>query len=851
MPLPGGFGERLRRRREDLALSQEALAEAVGVSVRSVIRWEHDEASPHPEYRQRLARALGLDVRDLAAPGTTEPAPDDRPSIWHVPLRRNPFFTGRELVLERLVQWLGPGDGGRLYALTGMGGIGKTQTALEYAYRHAERYSAVFWLPADTREGCLAALGELAIVLDRTARRDQDYGRILAMVGDWFRRNAGWLLVLDDLEDPALLDEVAPSGPGSTLVTTRSRAIGLAGGQIDLLPLSRPEGTHFLLRRAKLLSPDSSLADVPAAEREAAEALVNRLDGLPLALDQAAAYLEETGCGLDVYLDHYRTQHIMLLGRRGRLARDHPDSVEATIHLAYRRVRQTNPAAGELLCLCANLHPDGIPEEILGAGAPGLGPVLGPVVADPLRLDEALADLATLSLVRRDTQSRTLTIHRLVQDIARATLPADDERLWAGRAVTAIACALPGSEPYEFSRFLRFVSQAVTGVEMVARWRIRTADAARLLDRVGVHHQLAGRYAAGRRLLSQALRMRQDLLGRDHLDTAESLAHLAELAVVLGRYRRADVLASAALGIRQEQLEPTDLLVGSALGLVGMVRTERGRYRDAAPVLQQALEIQTRNLGREHPEVAETLSRLAEVSFMQGHYVEAERLLRQALAINVEVLGPEHLVTGTTAESLGTLYRYWGRNEEAAVQLQRALEVLSQTLGDEHPSVMTVLNGLARAKHGLGQTAEAEPLARRAMEVRERVFGPDHPKLAYSLQVLSEILLARGRYAEAERLARRGLAIRERIHGEEHQTLSISVDILAQICQSTGDVKEADVLYRRALTILERTVGNDHPRSVGTLTRYAALLEQMHRPGEAAALRARAAAVYAKLQQRD
>src|SRR5262245_7469469 len=168
-PVMSGLGEQVRDRRTALLLSQEALAEAIGVSVRSVIRWEQGQAAPHPEYRRRLARVLGIDVDDLARPWVSE-TPErahEAPRFWHVPLRRNPYFTGRQTVLQRLARSLEPGDAiPHLYALAGMGGIGKTQTALEYAYRYGDRYSGVFWLPADTREGCLAAFGELAVVLN-------------------------------------------------------------------------------------------------------------------------------------------------------------------------------------------------------------------------------------------------------------------------------------------------------------------------------------------------------------------------------------------------------------------------------------------------------------------------------------------------------------------------------------------------------------------------------------------------------------------------------------------------------------------------------------------------------------
>lgn len=843
------LGEVLRARRSRLGLSQEALAEAVGVSARSILRWEQGQSEPQPEYRRRLAQLFAIDAGDLLTPGPPAGpnSGDEGDVLWHVPFRRNPFFTGREPVLEGLARALIPGVP-RLQALTGMGGIGKTQTALEFAHRSAGRYRGIFWLAADTREGCLAGFGGLAPLLDPAGPRSRDFGRSLGAVRQWFRCNAGWLLILDNVDDPALLDEVVPDGRGSTLVTTRAQATGPVGGHIDLPPLSPDESVLFLLRRAKLLPLDQSLDDARGAEPADARKLVTQLDGMPLALDQAGAYIEETGCGLPVYLDRFATQRQALMRRRGRLAREHPESVDATLSLAYRRVERRNPDAGELLEFLCFLSPDAIPEEILTKNPSILGPVLGPAAGEPLRLDDALADLATLSLVRRDAPTDTLTLHRLVQAVVRAALADDAQRRWAGRAVGAVVSVLPPSDPHHFDAFLRFVSQAVAASELASRFQMHTPEAALLFDRLGAHYQLAGDYEASRRLLYRAWRLRKELVGPRHLETAETMLHLAELALVLGRYRRADTLGRWALAVRREQLLPSDPRIGSALGVVGRVCTERGHYAEAEPLLREALEIQIRCHGRQHPEVAETLSGLAEISFMHGRYPETERLLRRALAINEQTLGPDHLATGITVDALGTLYRYWGRNQDAARELQRALAILTEALGGDHPNVMTVLNGLARAMHGLGRTADAEPLARRALEVRERVFGSDHPKLGYSLQVLSEILLARGLDSEAESLARRALAIREQVHGSRHQSVALSLDVLAQVRHRMGDSEEAERLYRRTLTTLEETVGSDHPRVVETLTRYATLLEETGRARDAAAIRKRAEASISRLQ---
>jgi tetratricopeptide (TPR) repeat protein len=820
----GSIGRVLRERRLSLGLSQEALAEAAGVSARSVNRWEQDAALPQPSARLRLAAALALDLADLSPHSASidEPGTDAiAPLAWHVPPRRNPFFTGRDALLEQLRTALLPsGPAPRIQALTGLPGMGKTQTALEYAYRYAQCYRAVFWIGAGSLAGCRAEFGQLAGILDLPVGSQHRLDRSLAVVKEWFRRNPGWLVVLDDVDDWRVLDELGLSGSGAVLVTTRAQAIGAAGGRFEVTSLSTDDSVEFLLRRGRIASSPAEPEMASSPESAAARALVERLGRMPLALDQAGAYLEETGCSVETYLQRFNVQHYALLARRGRLAVEHPDSVAATLTLAYQHMSRGNPVAAELLCLCAFLHPDLIPEEVLAAGPDALGPTLGPAVTDPLRFDEALADLASLSLVLRDRRTHALGVHRLVQEVVRFALSPEDQRLWASRAVSSIAQTLPEGDPYHFGPFLRLLPQAMVAVELVQRWDMQTIEAAGVMEELGAHYQLAGDYAESRRLLVQALRLRKQLQGSSHIDTAATRMHLAELSLALGHYTRAETLARAALHSQQAQLPPTDARVAHAMSLLGRICTERGRYAVAEALVRQALDLQTSSLGEQHPLVAETLGLLAEVAFMRGRYPETEKLLQRALTIKEVVLGPKHLVTGLSVEALGTLYRYWGRDAEAETHFRRALPILVRLLGSDHPMIMTVLNGLARAKLGQGQLPAAERLARRALHVREAVLGPDHPKLAYSLQALCEILLAQDRVREAEPLARRGLAIRDRVHGERHPTVSISLDILGQIRERMGDPVEAEALYRRALTILSDTAGPAHPRMRELQSRY-------------------------------
>jgi Tetratricopeptide repeat len=185
------------------------------------------------------------------------------------------------------------------------------------------------------------------------------------------------------------------------------------------------------------------LATVEPTERATAKEIVTQLGGLPLALDQAGAYIEETGCGLADYLNLYRTHGPELLRLRGMLSSDHPDPVATTWALSFEKIEQANPAAVELLRFCAFLHPDGIPEEVFSKGAPELGPMLGPVGSDAFKLNAASSEIRKYSLLRRDPKTSTLEIHRLVQVVLKQGMDEDTQRLWAERAVRAVNRAFP------------------------------------------------------------------------------------------------------------------------------------------------------------------------------------------------------------------------------------------------------------------------------------------------------------------------------------------------------------------------------------------------------------------------
>src|SRR5947209_1250629 len=246
------FGALLKAFRKRRRLTQQQLAEAIGVHRSAIIRWELGDFLPESKAMVlELARHLHLDEqesRHLLEASLTALVPH-----WLVPLPRNPFFTGREEVLAALHTQLDIAQAVVLtqsYAFHGLGGIGKTQIVLEYAYRHALEYSAVFWIEAETSERITASLLRLADVLALPERHAPDQQRVLAAVQRWLAAHHHWLLIWDNLDDPNLLqDFLPPARQGALLITTRSPALGTLALGMELLPMGREEGVLRLLRR--------------------------------------------------------------------------------------------------------------------------------------------------------------------------------------------------------------------------------------------------------------------------------------------------------------------------------------------------------------------------------------------------------------------------------------------------------------------------------------------------------------------------------------------------------------------------------------------------------------------------
>ncbi|MDQ2714125.1 MAG: FxSxx-COOH system tetratricopeptide repeat protein [Chloroflexota bacterium] len=832
---PGSFGYLLNVFRKRRHLTQKHLAAAVGVHRNAIGRWEQGDFLPATRgIVLELARHLMLDeseTRQLLEASLIALSP-----YWLVPFPRNPFFTGREEILEALHAQLGGEQVVALtqsYALHGLGGVGKTQTVLEYAYRHALEYSAIFWIGAETSETVVSNLMRIAEVLQLPEREDKDQQRVLAAVQHWLTTHSQWLLIWDNVEDLAVLDRFLPAArAGAILLTTRSPVLGTLARGIDLWPMEHEEGMLLLLRRAKVLAPEAGsghlqqLAVSMPGNYAAAEELVQVMDGLPLALDQAGAYIEETGGTFSSYLRQYERQSHQLLDRRGKFSGNHPHSVVATLELACQQTAQRNPAALELLRFCVFLASDAIPEELFVEGAAFLGPVLARVAANPSQLDLALATLRSLSLVHRHPETQTLSLHRLVQAVLQSGMSEQEQAVWQQRVIRILFALFPEVTYETWGQCERLLPHVLTCASAI---QDDTGDQelADVLRKAADYLRERAQYAQAESLYRQALHIREQGGNPEHPWMATPLKWLAYLYYEQGKYEQAEPLYQQALRIREQAYGPEHYLVAELLEGLAMLSRNKGKYAQAEQLLQRALYIREQTLGAEHPQVAFPLNSLALLYGEQGKYEQAKSLYERALRIREQTLGRDHHQVATVLNNLGEIYREQGKYAEAERLFQRALRIRELALGSNHPQVAESLNGLANIFREQGKYAEAESLYQRGLRISEQSQGSGHPDVAIALNGLATLYSEQGEYAEAEVLFQRALSIREQHLGQQHPETAQTLHDLAISQQKQGNLSEALSFTERALAIRSQSLGNTHPDTVATRTLYAQFVQEL------------------------
>ncbi len=798
------------------------------------------------------------------------------PTIWGNVPQRNKNFTGREGLLtdlrERITSDARDVTAVLPHALHGLGGVGKTHLAIEYAHRFQTDYELVWWVPADQPSlvrSTLAALAPRLGLADAAPLRVDD---AVTLVLDALRRGepySRWLLIFDNAEQPELIRPSIPHGPGHVIVTSRNRSWMSHVDTLEVNVFDRRESLEFLSRR------------VPEISAPDANELAEALGDLPLALEQAGALQSETGMDAQEYLELLRDAGSRLLSENA--AADYSRPVAAAWSLSVSRLQDQSPFALELLRRCAFFGPEPISMEMLDRGKYILKSEFGVAMQDRLLVSRAIRELGRYALARIDTNNRTLQVHRLVQKLIRDELTPEDQARVRGEVHQLLVGADPGDADEEnWAQFARLLPHIVPSqvqqaqdspsrqlIEHIVRYLFQTGDfttglaeAERALDRwiadsgsddpdvlilQGVKADILwalGKYHEAYNLRRPTLEAITAALGPDHEETLVILnGHGADLRA-RGEFEAARELDEFSLARHQAVFGDESRATQNAANNLAVDYSLTSSYARALAADERNLADRRALHGRDDSTwVVHAMAALARDLRQAGQYLEGRQRSEQAYRIYQDmvqrrILSVEHPNVLLHAKELSVARRKAG---DFAAALELAQEVHSRytnssQYGSEHPDTLAAGINLGNAQRVGGEPEEATVRIEKTVRRYRDVLGPDHPYTFGCALNLALVHRQLGQIDTAEALLVSSLAgLEARLGSDHHYTLTCQAN-LATARSVLGRRDEALKMGEAALARFRDLLGPDHPHTLVCATNVALDLAAVGREEESVRL---------------
>ncbi|PCD23156.1 hypothetical protein AU210_014679 [Fusarium oxysporum f. sp. radicis-cucumerinum] len=806
------------------------------------------------EYDKSRERLRGLARRALMAQHRKRSAG----AKFVVPYIKNPDYVNRSATWEKLKTQLGfdqrPGaaDARQRVSLFGLGGVGKTQIALAYVYWLREEFPdvSVFWVHASTEERFRQSYASIAEECDIPGRDDTKLD-LLMLVKAWLEKKlkAQWLMVIDNADDAQLffpLQQNTAHRPneklgryipecahGSILVTTRNKKAGLrfARGKppIEVGNMTSHE-TNQLIRR---MLENNDIHD------EEIFGLATRLENLPLALAQAAAFIHENGIAINDYIGLLDASDAVLVDclsepfeAMGRDS-DTPHAVTATWIISFEQIEKQDRFTGEVLSLISLFDRQAIPREfITGYWQKKWERVSEASESFPeAKIIKALGTLQAFCFIS-EAKDQSLDMHRLVQLVTRKWLAVKGNMTkYAQQALTTVSGAFPYGRFETREVCLKYLPHA--HAVLINESTSSRKERACLLHRMAGYFDYEGHWEEAEQYGIGAVELRIEILGEEHPDTLKSMGNLASTYRNQGRWKEAEELEVDVMEIRKRVLGEEHPSTLTSMGNLASTYRNQGRWKEAEELEVDVMEITKRVLGEEHPNTLTSMGNLASTYRNQGRLKEAEELEVDVMEIRKRVLGEEHPDTLTSMSNLASTYWDQGRWKEAEELEVDVMEIRKRVLGEEHPDTLTSMGNLASTYCDQGRWKEAEELEVDVMEITKRVLGEEHPNTLTSMSNLASTYRNQGRWKEAEELQIQELEICSRVLGEEHPSTLTSMGNLASTYCDQGRWKEAEELEVDVMEITKRVLGEEHPHTLTSMGNLASTYRNQGRWKEA------------------
>ena len=733
-------------------------------------------------------------------PGLTSSAPTrprfpgSLPAIWNLPHRRNPDFIGRESILADLRLRLAMESGAaRFQAITGLGGIGKTQLAIEYAYRHAADYTVIWWVRGEEPTTLGSDYAALTVALAIPEKDTVDQLVQIGAARRWLGQNCDWLLVFDNVRDSSeLLQYLPQSGTGHVLATSRNPNWRGVAQTFSLPLLLRTESVALLLKRTN------------EGDEGTAATLAETLGDLPLALEQAGAYVDATRTTLGEYLTLFSSRRRELWPEE-HAPSGYSDTVDTTWNIAFDRMRAEHPSAEDLLNLCAFLAPNDIPRTLLINEARHLPGSLSMAASDPLTMNRTVQAIVRYSLMQ--VVDDALSVHPLVQTVTRDRLGEAATRTWIEAAVLLLHAGFPSESDKlpAWPECSRLLPHAMTAAKHADAFGIAPAATAVLLGRVGRYLKERGEFAPAQKTLMRALEIDEAGHGPNTPEVATDLVVLGDIMEELGDSTVARAYCERALAIDEANAGVNHDAVSRDLLVLGSVSLSLGDFRRSRAHLERALEFAESASPSSDPTIARILCKLGDLFYELRDLAASRASYERALAIDEATYGHAHPTVALDLSGLGNVCLQLGDAAGARSYQERALAITETADGPSHPRIALYLNNLAVTHLELRGREEAGRYYERARVIAETAYGTKHPLVVAILTGLGYIRLQQRDFAGARTHYERARTIAEESRGPNDALAAQISGSLGHIDWASGDLRGAAAEFRRALATLGET----------------------------------------------
>lgn len=647
--------------------------------------------------------------------GELAPETPSNKTAWNIP-KRNEFFTGRLEILEQLQNTLQTDHNVAInQVIHGLGGIGKSQITIEYAYRNEKDYDIAWWINAETKTTIEAALAELTDSLNLPEKQATDQNIKVRAALDHLNKTPNWLIIFDNVESSDDIWAHIPKA-GHSIITTRNQNLHGFKQSIPIDIWADKEALQFVKTRLE------------NANDEEITQLCELLGNLPLAMEQAVAYIAASELSILDYLEIFNKNQQKYLSTSSIPKEEYNATVATTWKLAIQKIWESKPAAIELLNMCAFMAPDDIPLDLITKQVEALPESLQALLSDKGEMAEMRLLFKRYSIA--SIKYETLSMHRLVQSVIRHGLAETQAKQSLGFVVEVMAKSFHGTH----------IQQDVHIWPAYKAWHL--------------HILICGKYAQEQEV---------NLARVGYLYN-----NLAAYLSTIGLYDQVESLYIEASDIYAKVQGKEHPNYGTSLNNLALLYDDQGQYEKAEPLYIESRDIRAKVLGKEHPDYAASLNNLAELYRVQGQYDKAEPLYIESRDIRAKVLGKEHPDYATSLNNLALFYKVQDQYEKAEPLYIEANDIWRKVLGKEHPDYATSLNNLAELYRAQGRYDKAEPLFIESRDIKAKVLGKEHPSYATSLNSLALLYDDTGRYDKSEPLYREAIRIVKKVFGSEH-----------------------------------------------------------------------------------